>query len=87
MNKTAMNGNTYTIHLGLLKGRSSNRGTDNKWTRQYDERGNDIEEDYFDTDGQPILCKKGYAKITWKYDARNNVIGHTYFGLNGLPIN
>jgi len=54
--------------------------------RQYDERGNQVEESYFDTAGAPTLSAFGAARIAWRYDERGRAIEAELFGADGAVI-
>jgi hypothetical protein len=40
----------------------------------------------FGIDGQPVLTKDGYHKLTLKYDGQGNVREWAYFGVDGQPV-
>jgi len=49
----------------------------------YDDRANQIEWAYFDTEGKPALHKDGYQRRTFVYDKLGRRIGQVDFGLDG----
>ena len=53
---------------------------------KYDERGNIIEQVYFDTKGNPALDENQTHKRITKYDERNNIIYEKNLGKDGKPI-
>ena len=52
-------------------------------TWAYDDRGNVIEEAYFDTDGKLTRHKSGYVETTLAYDEQGNKIEQSFFGADG----
>jgi hypothetical protein len=54
--------------------------------RQYDERGYQVEEAYFDASGEPVLSANGAARIAWRYDDRGRAIEAEMFGADGSFI-
>ena len=55
-------------------------------TYRYDERGNQIEWDNFDTVGKPIANTNGIARAVFGYDERGNQVEVAYFGTDGKPV-
>jgi hypothetical protein len=52
----------------------------------YDDRGNEITEEFFDINGKPVDQKgPDFAKVVYKYDDKNRVIEKDYFGDDGTP--
>ena len=56
-----------------------------KFTRKYDERGNEIEEAYFGIDGKPCLDNEEVASVKSQFDENNQEIRREFFGLDGKP--
>lgn len=52
-------------------------------TFAYDERGNQVEEAYFDAAGKPILDSRGCAAAAYAYDDRGNRIEERYYDASG----
>jgi C-terminal processing protease CtpA/Prc len=52
---------------------------------KYDERGNKVEEAYFDETGKPARHKDGYAAWKARYDDRRNKVELTTFDVDGKP--
>ena len=57
-----------------------------RFTTGYDDRGNEIEDAYFDEAGKPVRSTDGFARLTTSYDARGNLIGAAYFDEQGKPV-
>ena len=57
-----------------------------KITQTCDERGNILEESYFDTEGKPSLSSSGNHKVVQKFDAMGNELEERYFGNKGEPV-
>ena len=53
---------------------------------EYDAAGNTVREQYFDGEGQPMLCNAGYAEIRRSYDEEKRLIRIDYYGTDGAPI-
>lgn len=52
-----------------------------------DEKGNIVEERFYDEDGKPCLCQAGYAIRRDEYDEEGtNIIRHSYFDVEGYPV-
>ena len=52
----------------------------------YDKAGNVNREKYYDQNGQPILCKGGYAIVYREFDKYNRLVYEKYFGTDGFAI-
>lgn len=50
----------------------------------YDKAGNVNREKYYDQNGQPVLCKDGYAIVYREFDQFNRVVYEKYFGTDGF---
>ena len=50
----------------------------------YDKAGNVNREKYYDQDGQPMLCRDGYAIVYREFDKFNRVVYEKYFGTDGF---
>lgn len=53
---------------------------------QYDQQGRIIGEQFFGTDGEPVISSSGYAAYTRELDAQGRVIKEIYYGTDGLPM-
>ena len=49
----------------------------------YDEAGNCILEQYFDSEGSPVCSNSGYAEIKRAFDGKKHVIDEAYFDVDG----
>lgn len=56
-----------------------------KRSREYDERGNIIEERTYGVDGKPRLDVDGHARLEVQYDDHNNPIVQKYYGIDDQP--
>jgi hypothetical protein len=54
------------------------------WT--YDERGNIIDEAFFNEAGKPVACKDGYARSKSRYDEYGTKIDISYYDPAGKPL-
>ena len=52
----------------------------------YDKAGNINRERYYDAEGNPVRCAKGYAIVYREYDASNRVVYEKYFDVDGFAI-
>ena len=52
----------------------------------YDKMGNINREKFFDKDGQPIRCNKGYAIVYREYDEYNRVEYEKFYDTDGFAI-
>lgn len=52
---------------------------------KYDERGNKIEEAYYDASNLPILHPDGYFRVVTLYNAFNHIIGYSYYDTFNQP--
>ena len=51
--------------------------------KEYDEKGNDLREAYYDQDGHLVLCEGGYAEIRWVYNHNGKKIAKIFFDKDG----
>jgi hypothetical protein len=72
--------NNSKDYIHYLNGKNTIRRTD-----KYDDQEHLIEQAYFGVDGQPVLFKDGYAKVTYKYDEQGNWIEKAYWGIDEKP--
>ena len=49
-------------------------------------KGNITCERYYDENGEPAPCAKGYAIVLREYDSSNRVVCEKFFGTDGNPI-
>ena len=52
----------------------------------YDKAGNVNREKYFDAEGQPVRCRRGFAIVYREYDAMNRVIYEKFYDTDGFAI-
>ncbi len=52
----------------------------------YDKAGNVNREKYYDADGKPVRCLRGYAIIYREYDKLNRVIYEKFYDTDGFAI-
>ncbi len=50
----------------------------------YDKNGLINREKYYDQDGQPVLCKAGYAIVYREFDKYNRVVYEKFYGTDGF---
>jgi hypothetical protein len=82
--------------LGLIKSQAffdekSNPITDDDWNChkvifEYDDKGNELSQEYFSPNGSPVKIS-GIYNLRTEYDVNDNVIEEKYLALNGSPIN
>jgi hypothetical protein len=56
-----------------------------KLASKYDDRGNETEWAYFDSEDKPAIHKDGYHRVTAKYDDRGKLTELAYFDAAGNP--
>ncbi len=56
-------------------------------TKNFDEHSNLVQQDYFDSSGNPVNATEGYAKTTMSYDAQGNLLAKSYFDASGDLVN
>ena len=52
----------------------------------YDKMGNINREKYYDAEGNPVRCKRGYAIVYKEYDAYNRVVYEKFYDTDGFAI-
>ena len=52
----------------------------------YDKTGNINREKYYDAEGKPVRCLKGYAIVYREYDAYNRVVYEKFYDTDGFAI-
>ena len=61
-------------------------GGDNYYTVEftYYQNGNVKTEKYYDQNGAPVLCKKGYSIVYREYDEFDRVVYEKFYGTDGF---
>jgi S1-C subfamily serine protease len=49
-------------------------------------RGNEVERAHFGTEGEPILCKDGFARRVLRYDAHGVPVDRMHYDAAGQPM-
>lgn len=59
----------------------------NGWSRivRTFNRGNLVEEAFYDPAGKPVPAKSGFAKATYEHDSRGNIVSEHYFDADSKP--
>ena len=57
-----------------------------KVTRVFDDKERIVREDFFGTDGKPVILKEGYSYREYEYDDNDNRIRETYYDQNGNNV-
>lgn len=56
------------------------------WNMKYDDLGNEVERDFFNTENEPCEIAGGYAKRTWTYDQHGYLQAERYYGRTGQLV-
>ena len=52
----------------------------------YDNAGNVNREKYYDADGKPVRCSKGYAIVYREFDAYDRLVYEKFFDTDGFAV-
>lgn len=81
-------GNRVYVAAQDSHGKFINRPNDN-WAisrNVYDNKGNKLEQSYYNSQDKPTLSSDGYHKVKYVYDNQNRETEASYYGTDGKPI-